>query len=668
MRNIYRNFFFLIFFTFQINALHAATTHMSGELDTLLAKAKQLEGDKKYNEAVTIYQEALTIASDLKLDEDTSFIYTKIGTIYYNKKDFKTAKNYFLQSIQSETTSIHAANANFNIALIHKKEKDSVLKFLGRSLETYNNQKASYEKFKTFSKAGILYKKHNEYHQAMKYLLQAYKGFESLDKEEELASVCRNIAVIQRLFKRYDIATNYYRKALELWTKSGKFQKISDGHNSLANIYKEQLKSDSAIFHYKKAIALREQLGVKKELGRIWHNLGTMYYSTADYPSAKNSYLQALQLKKETKDTVSIPVTYNELALIAIDEEQHVKANTYLETTKNYIDTHSNKNNKLRYYFVKSRYYERSGNYEQSLLYYKKYEKLERELFYNNQNQLVQRFQEELETYKKEQEIKELTVNNSTQKEVILKQRTSIIYISSLLAFVLITSFIVYLYFKQQQKINAQQQELDKLAATYQGQESIKESISKDLHDIITTSYDGIRLKILALSQAKEYDKISTSIIDEIKDVNHQIRLISHRLSPLHSKIQEATLTEIIVSQLSEFQYYRKVFVKLQLPLPALLDTMKLEDQTNFYGVFLEAMHNIEKHSQATEVEISHRITETNILEFDIADNGIGFSDSTGNGIGITNMKQRMSLLNGTLAITNTKEGTIVRISLKLIS
>ncbi len=671
MRNNYKYLFLLIYFILHFNELEASTVYVSNELDVLLEKALVLEKNKKYNAAVSIYQEALRVASDLKLDEDTSFIYNKIGTIYYKKKDYSEAKRYFKQSILNDSISIHTADANFNLALLYRKEKDSSLKYLNRSVLRYEDEADTYKKFKTFSKAGILYKNFSEYTSAMKCLTQAYVGFTVLGKPIDKAGVSRTIAIIQRIYGRLDIAEAYYKEALRLWTKVKNRKKISDGHNSLANIYKEQFKLDSAIFHYNKAIELRTNLGIQKHLGRIVHNLGTVYYMGNDILLAKQTYTKALQLKKRTKDLVSFSVTYNELAQIALKENKYTIANKYLDTVFTYLKETEVKENWLRFYEIKGSYYEDIAQYKNALVYQKKYQKLFSELFQSEQAEIIQQYQEQLGVNRKDQKIEELIINTFSMEEVIEEQEKSILYkniMLILLFFLLIIGLGIYFYYRQQQKINLQQQKLEKLAATYQGQESIKESISKDLHDIITTSYDGIRLKILALSQAKEYDQISTSIINEIKDVNQQIRLISHRLSPLHSKIQEATLTEIIVSQLSEFQYYRKIFVKLQLPLPTLLDEMKLVDQTNFYGIFLEAMHNIEKHSQATEVHISHRIIDKKILEFDIADNGIGFSKTTTNGIGITNMKQRISLLNGTLKIMNSDKGTIIRISLQLIN
>ncbi|WP_298421971.1 tetratricopeptide repeat protein [uncultured Kordia sp.] len=652
-----------------MNVLCANTAYNDTELDSLLIKAKTLEVAKKYEAAISAYEEALVIASNLNLDENTSFIYNKIGVIYYKKKEYTVATKYFKQSILNDSTSVYAADANFNLALLYRKKKDnSALTYLNRSVLMYEAEADSYKKFKTFSKAGILYKNHHDYTNAMKYLIQAYKGFTILNKPQDKAGVARTIAIIQRTLGRFDIAEMYYKEALRLWIKVGNRKKVSDGHNSLANIYSEQLKSDSAIFHYKKAIALRTDLGVQKHLGRIVHNLGAVYYMD-DIQRAKKSYAEALRLKKTTKDSVSLPVTYNELAMIAVEEKQYTKATAYLDSAFVYIKENKIKDN-LRFYEIKSNYYEAINQPENALIFQKKYQKLVNDLFQIERDEIIQQYQEQLQVYQKDQKIDELIINTSSLEEMIENQKKSILYkniMLLLLGFLLIISLGVYFYYRQQQKINLQQQKLEKLAATYQGQESIKESISKDLHDIITTSYDGIRLKILALSKAKEYDKISTSIINEIKDVNQQIRLISHRLSPLRSKIKEATLTEIIVSQLSEFQYYRKIFVHLQMPLPTILDEMNLSDQTNFYGIFLEALHNIEKHSQATEVKVSHRVTKDRILEFDIADNGIGFNEEKAtSGIGITNMKQRISLLNGDLFIINTKKGTTIRIALQL--
>jgi signal transduction histidine kinase len=236
------------------------------------------------------------------------------------------------------------------------------------------------------------------------------------------------------------------------------------------------------------------------------------------------------------------------------------------------------------------------------------------------------------------------------------------------IASLLIILFVIgYFYLKQRQKIKEKDIELQRLKDVFEGQEIIKQGVSKDLHDIIATRFDGIRLKILALPKAKNPELVSESIIKEINEVNDQARLISHRLSPLGNKLKKTTLNKIIRAQLSEFQHYRGVFINVQLPFPEELDKMNEDAQTNFYGIILECLSNVEKHSQATEIKILHQTSENQLI-FNITDNGIGFKSKKEEekGIGLINIQNRTKLLNGVCEFESSNLGTKITLTIPI--
>ena len=81
-----------------------------------------------------------------------------------------------------------------------------------------------------------------------------------------------------------------------------------------------------------------------------------------------------------------------------------------------------------------------------------------------------------------------------------------------------------------------------------------------------------------------------------------------------------------------------------------------------------EALNNIVKHSQASEVKVT--LTENNQkLILSIEDNGIGFDPhqvEEGLHVGLHSMQQRVNRLNGCFEIESRKGLTILKISLPL--
>jgi signal transduction histidine kinase len=89
------------------------------------------------------------------------------------------------------------------------------------------------------------------------------------------------------------------------------------------------------------------------------------------------------------------------------------------------------------------------------------------------------------------------------------------------------------------------------------------------------------------------------------------------------------------------------------------------EFRRNIYLTAKEALHNIVKHAQASEVWIQIEIDRA--LTLKIKDNGIGIDNSTPNsfGNGLTNMKNRIEELRGRFEIKS-KNGTAIIIKAPL--
>lgn len=664
-----RQFLTILFCALSFNIFGAETfVYKNNErLSELLKQAIQLEDNKHFDNAIIIYNKALKIASEELLIKDISFIYKKIGLIYYKQKYYKKASEYFKKSISKNPSSKIAADSYFNLCLTYRKQKvkDSLFWALNNSLELFNNLEDSDDKFSTYSKAGILFKQSGRYDIAMEYLLKSYDWFSVHNNIKKTASITGNIANIQGNLGNTDISKVYYREHLKLSRQLDDSLKLSFAYNNLANLFYKEKVYDSALVYYEDALKLQKAINNQKNIGKTLSNIGITYFKQENLNKSKTSFQKGLVFKKQAGDTMAIAQTLNELALISIRQFDFKKAKKYLDSFSLYLSSTINSNINLRHNFVLGEYYKNTGDYKRAL----EYKKLEFEeyktIFSKEQSETIQRLQEQFESQLKEQQISELSSQNSLKDITIsvqnrtLKNKNLLLLICGLLFFIFLG---FYFYIKQRQKVKLQILENKKLQAVLAGQEHVKNHISKDLHDIITTSYDGIRLKILALTRAEDPKSIQKTIIEDIKNVNHEIRLISHRLSPLGNKIKQMTLTEIIISQLSEFQHYRKIFVDIQLPLPDVLNQMTLDSQTNFYGILLEILNNIEKHSKANEVVINHSY-EKNVITFTFCDNGIGLTNENPEGIGIMNIQQRTFLLKGDFKISNTERGTCLKIT-----
>lgn len=92
---------------------------------------------------------------------------------------------------------------------------------------------------------------------------------------------------------------------------------------------------------------------------------------------------------------------------------------------------------------------------------------------------------------------------------------------------------------------------------------------------------------------------------------------------------------------------------------------LSMEQRRNIFLVVKEALHNVVKHAQATEVELRIRCGEA--IEVHLADNGQGMADAQGHkaGNGLRNMRKRIEAIGGRFEMRS-ENGTAIEITVPL--
>jgi signal transduction histidine kinase len=206
-----------------------------------------------------------------------------------------------------------------------------------------------------------------------------------------------------------------------------------------------------------------------------------------------------------------------------------------------------------------------------------------------------------------------------------------------------------------------------------EAQENERKIVAQEIHDSIGGSLAAIKFaleeKLESMGQNPQSEVISLEkIISYVDTTIKETRRISAHLRP--SLLDDIGL-------LATISWFCRDFEKLH-------PEMQIDQQLNVaenavpemlkvvvYRVLQEALNNVGKHSEATEVRL--RLDKRdNQLKLTVTDNGHGFdpaeklSDSTvAGGFGLSGMRDRTALCDGEFEIASEKgKGTTVRISL----
>ena len=195
------------------------------------------------------------------------------------------------------------------------------------------------------------------------------------------------------------------------------------------------------------------------------------------------------------------------------------------------------------------------------------------------------------------------------------------------------------------------------------GEEKERSRIAKELHDglggVLAVSKIHTSKLLLKQPETQELIKINELIDTAAKES----RRISHNLLPeiLIRKGLDAALTDFITS-VKESHLLDASYHSINISM-----NLSKSFQLSVYRIVQELMNNIIKHSEATEALVQlHQ--DNGKLTITVEDNGKGFSNEQVNeGIGISNIKSRLSLLKGSFDINSSaSNGTSVFIELHL--
>ncbi len=183
-----------------------------------------------------------------------------------------------------------------------------------------------------------------------------------------------------------------------------------------------------------------------------------------------------------------------------------------------------------------------------------------------------------------------------------------------------------------------------RLSAIIDGQELERQRISRELHDGLGQMLVGMKLRVESLS---EEQTIAHHDLKEImKLLNHTIsetRRMSENLMP--SPLKEFGLMAGI-NNLCKNQE-KATSLKIRFDALGKFDFIDTKVQTYLYRIAQEALNNIVKHAQASEVMVQ-LIRLEGYIRLYIEDNGKGYSQKEKTmGLGLQNMKERVALING---------------------
>lgn len=188
-----------------------------------------------------------------------------------------------------------------------------------------------------------------------------------------------------------------------------------------------------------------------------------------------------------------------------------------------------------------------------------------------------------------------------------------------------------------------------------ESQEQERARIGRELHDDINQRLALVAAQLELLEEnPSEVESRIRKLHDEVTEISNDVQALSRELHS--SKLEYLGVAAGIKSWCNEFAERQKMQIEFTNEV---FGTLPVDLGRTLFRVLQEGVHNASKHSGVKRVDIQLR-EESGEIHLIVSDTGRGFeleSAKKGRGLGLTSMRERVRLVNGTIAIDSKPTG-----------
>ncbi len=645
----------LPFFLFLCSINLFAQTESKQKQDAI---QKYYKSTKKGKEHLEDLLRATELANEIQIDSLIMQTNVRYGLQSYYKKDtkgldiaqrnlnalyLKSKDSFALAKVYHYKALIHLVNVKLDSSIYYYHQSKNISILIKDSLEVGR---------RLLSMANTL-KGRRDYVGSEIAAIEGIRFLEPIKDTRYLESLYVAVGLSLNGTGKFEEAREYFNKALEVNKKNpSKSRRESSELNILNNIgmsYNLDNKFKEAVPYFLKGLSFKDiKQNYSYEYQRLLGNLSYSYLHLGEKEKALKGYYEVLKTREKKNDIYRMAISHDAISHYFILEKETRKALYHAKKSLEYSIQSGNTIRRLNALSKLSRL-EKPSN---AKIYYEKHIQLNDSLIANERKLKNQFARVRYETGKKEKENAILIVDNAN-KEIELEKEKQQKTISFLLAVAsLLLLGISVLIFKNRQKKQAFEAQLQKVEA----REEERQQIAKSLHDEVA---GDLRMLHQQLSNNNQPE-----IAKSLHAVKENVRNLSHQLSSIH--FEEVSFKDQVINLISD---YFSLECKIAISGLKEYDWKKIKNpiKRTLYLSIRESLQNAQKYAQASQIKIE-LAQDKNKVYLTVKDNGQGFDSSKkAMGIGLKNLKERIEELNGSLGVESTKnEGTNIVIEIPL--
>ncbi|MBO0767753.1 MAG: GAF domain-containing sensor histidine kinase, partial [Solirubrobacterales bacterium] len=203
--------------------------------------------------------------------------------------------------------------------------------------------------------------------------------------------------------------------------------------------------------------------------------------------------------------------------------------------------------------------------------------------------------------------------------------------------------------------------EADRLRTTLASSEEERRRWARELHDQTLQGLGAVRVSLSGALRDADAPNVLAVVRGAIGELDAEIEALRTIISDLRPSLLDDLGMAAAVDSLLERRRADGLQIHTDLNLPdrsADAPAVSSELETTVYRLLQEALTNVVKHAEATNVWVKAHVTEEGVA-VEVRDDGVGFDPKAAQGgYGLTGIRERVTLAGGTVAVESDGDGT----------
>ncbi|MFX1515429.1 MAG: tetratricopeptide repeat protein [Promethearchaeota archaeon] len=187
---------------------------------------------------------------------------------------------------------------------------------------------------------GNIWYEKGEFDKTLEYWNRSLAIREEIGNFQDIAGSLNNIGLIYRTKGDLDKALEYYKRGLAFYDEIGNPFYIALALNNIGDAYRAKGELDEALEYLQRSLALKEGIGNLQDIATTLDNLGIIYRAKGELDKALNCFQRSLTLEEKIGNDIWTSYTLVYLILLALDQQDQTRAQTYLRQLQ-HIHTHT---------------------------------------------------------------------------------------------------------------------------------------------------------------------------------------------------------------------------------------------------------------------------------------------------------------------------------------